>query len=77
MRQNTRQKSTPNTNANNSMTKCHKGGVKIKETNNEESYIKMIKEHNYNKMILNNSHRFYKEREKKISSKLQIIFEKS
>lgn len=34
MRQNTRQKSIPNTNTNNSMTKCHKGGVKIKETNN-------------------------------------------
>jgi ubiquitin-protein ligase len=37
--------------------------------NDEETYIKMIKEQNYNKMILNNSHRFYKERGHKISSK--------
>jgi ubiquitin-protein ligase len=43
--------------------------VEKNNTNDEEIYIKMVKEQNYNKMILNSSHRFYKERENKISSK--------
>ena len=41
----------------------------IVNNNDEDAYIKMVKEQNYNKMILNSSHRFYKERENKISSK--------
>ena len=42
---------------------------KMENNNEQDIYIKMVKEQNYNKMILCNSHQFYKEREKKISSK--------
>lgn len=41
----------------------------IKESNDEETYIKMIKEQNYNKIILSNSHYFYKDHNHKISPK--------
>jgi ubiquitin-protein ligase len=39
---------------------------------NIDNYIKMIKENNYNLMQLDNTHRFYKEKTKQISSKTII-----
>ncbi len=45
-------------------------GNDTKDTiNDEEKYIKMIKEQNYNKMNLDCSHRFYKERSLNVSPK--------